>query len=68
MHLHYRVKIKIRVFCKNSNAGKAKLEKFYLLTLVLLIKKMQLFEFDTMLWQIKSEKHVPNFITISLVL
>ena len=34
MHLHYLVKLKIRVFCEKSNAGKAKLEKFYLLTLI----------------------------------
>ena len=39
MHLHYLVKLKIRVFYENSNAGKAKLKKFYLLTLILLIEK-----------------------------
>ena len=39
MRLHYLVKRKIRVFCENSNAGKAKLKKFYLLTLILLIEK-----------------------------
>ena len=33
-------------FCENSNAGKAKLKKFYLLTLILFMKKMQLFDFD----------------------
>ena len=33
-----------------------------------LLKKMQHFDFDIMSWQIKSRKHVPNFITISLVL
>ena len=38
MQLHYLVKLKIRVFVKNFNAGKAKL-KFYLLTLILLIGK-----------------------------
>jgi len=32
--------------CENSNAEKAKLKKFYLLTLILLIKKKQLFDFD----------------------
>ena len=46
MHIHYLVKLKIRVFCENSNAGKVKLKKFYLLTLILLIKKVQLFDFD----------------------
>ena len=39
-------------FCENSNAEKAKLEKFYLLTLILLTEKMQLFDFDIRLWQI----------------
>jgi len=29
-----------------------KLEKFYLLTFILLIEKMQLFDFDITLWQI----------------
>ena len=46
MHIHYLVKLKIHVFCENSNAGKVKLKKFYLLTLILLIKKVQLFDFD----------------------
>jgi len=31
---------------------KTKLKRFYLLTLILLIKKMPLFDFDTMSWQI----------------
>jgi len=56
MHLHYLVKLKICVFCENSNAGKTKLKKLYLLTLILPIKKIQLFDFDMMttmtLWQI----------------
>ena len=52
MCLHYLVKLKIRVIYENSNAGKAKLKKFYLLTLILLIKKMQLYNFDIKLWQI----------------
>ena len=53
MRLHYPVKLKIRVFfCKNSNAGNVKLNKFYLLTLILLTEKMQLFDFDITLWQI----------------
>ena len=30
MRLHYLEKLKIRVFCENSNAEKAKLGKFYL--------------------------------------
>jgi len=38
MLLHYLVKLKI-CFCENPNAGKAKLQKFYLLTLILPIKK-----------------------------
>jgi len=67
MHLHYLVKLPIHVFCENSNAGKAKLKKVYLLTLVLLIKKMQLFDFDTKLWQTESGKHAPNLIRIGLV-
>jgi len=29
---------------------------------------MQLFDFDIMLWQIKSEKYIPDFIRIGLVL
>jgi len=33
MRLHYLVKVQVRVFRENSNAGNAKLEKFYLLTL-----------------------------------
>ena len=37
MRLHYLVKLQIRVFGENFNAGKARLKKFYLLTLVLLI-------------------------------
>ena len=37
MHLHYLVKLQIPVSCENSNAGKAKLKKFYLLALILLI-------------------------------
>jgi len=40
------VKLKIRVFCENFNTGKAKVNKFYLLTLILLTEKMQLFDFD----------------------
>jgi len=39
MRLHYFVKLKVRVFCENVNARKAKLKKFYLLTLILLIAK-----------------------------
>jgi len=39
MRLHYLVKLEIRVLCEHSNAGKAKLKKFYLLTSILLIKK-----------------------------
>ena len=35
--MNYIVKLQICVFCENSNAGKAKLEKFCLLTLILLI-------------------------------
>jgi len=46
------VKLRIRVFCENSNAGIAKLNKFYLLALYLLIEKMQLYDFDITLWQI----------------
>ena len=38
MCLHYCVKLK-SCFCENSNAGKAKLEKCYLLTFILLIEK-----------------------------
>jgi len=37
MRLHYLVKLKIRVFCKNSNARKTKLNKFYLFTISLAI-------------------------------
>ena len=55
-------------FCENSNAGKAKLNKFYLLTLISVTEKMQLSDFDIALWQIKSGKRVPNFIRIGLVL
>ena len=47
MRLHYLVN-----FGENSNAGKAKLKKYYLLTLILLTEKMQLFDFDIVLWQI----------------
>jgi len=43
------VKLKTRAFCENFNAGKKKLKK---LTLILLIEKMQLFDFDITLWQI----------------
>jgi len=43
MRLHYIVKLQIRVFCENTNAGKAKLKKFYLLTLILLIEKYETF-------------------------
>ena len=39
-------------FSENSNAEKAKLKEFYLLTLFLVIKKMQLFDFYITLWQI----------------
>jgi len=39
MRLNYLVKLKIRVFCENSNAGKAKLNKFHLPVLILLIEK-----------------------------
>ena len=39
MRLYYLVKLKNSCFCENSNAGKAKLNKFYLLTLILLIEK-----------------------------
>ena len=42
-------------FCETSNAGKAKLKKIYLLTLIYLLNKMkktQLFDFDITLWQI----------------
>jgi len=37
MPLHYLVNLKIRVFCENYNAEKAKLKRFYVLTLILLI-------------------------------
>ena len=37
MRLHYLVKIEIRVFRENSNAGKVKLNKIYLLGLILLM-------------------------------
>jgi len=39
MHLHYIVKLKIRIFCENCNAEKVKLKKSYLFTLILLILK-----------------------------
>ena len=41
MRLHYLVKLKIRVFCENFNAGKVKLNKFklFLLALILPIEK-----------------------------
>ena len=39
MRLHYFVKLKIHVFCENSNAEKVKLNKFYLSVLILLIEK-----------------------------
>jgi len=38
--------------CENSIARKAKLKTYYLLTLILLIEKTQLFDFVIMLWQI----------------
>ena len=43
MRLHCLVKLKIRVFCENFNAGKAKLKKCYLLTLILLTDKVATF-------------------------
>jgi len=44
MHLHYLVKLKIRAFVKILySAGKAKLKKFYILTLILLILKYTTF-------------------------
>ena len=52
MRLHYLMKLKIHVLCENFNAGKAKLKKCYLLTLILLTKKLQIFDFDITLWQI----------------
>ena len=52
VRLHHLVKLQIRVFCENSNGGKAKLKTFCVLTLILLIEKMQLFDFDITLWQI----------------
>jgi len=39
MRLRYFVKLKIRVLGENSNAGKVKLNKFYLLAFILLIEK-----------------------------
>ena len=36
MRLNYLVKVKTRVFCESSNAGRAKRKKFHLLTLILL--------------------------------
>ena len=48
------MKLKICVFYDNSNAGKAKLNKLYLLTLISVIEKMQLSDFDIKLWQIIS--------------
>ena len=44
--------LKFVFFNENSNARKTKLNKFYLLTLILPIKKIQLFDFDIKLWQI----------------
>jgi len=38
--------------CENTYAGKAKLKKFYILTLILLIVKGTTFDFDITLWQI----------------
>ena len=55
MRLHYLVKLKIRVFCENSNAGKAKLNKFYLLTLILHIWKNATFDFDITLFKFNQE-------------
>ena len=52
MRLHYLVKLKIRVFQKILMKAKVKLKKFYLLTLILLIENMQLFDVDIMLSQI----------------
>ena len=52
MRLHYLVKLKVRVFVKILMLEKRKLKKFYFLTFILLIKKMQLFDFDITLWQI----------------
>ena len=37
-------------FCESFNAGKVKLKKYYLLTLILLIEKVATFEFDIALW------------------
>ena len=51
MRLHY-LKLKIRVFVKILMLDQAKLNIFYLLSLILLIVKMQLFDFDITLWQI----------------
>jgi len=39
MHLHYFVKLENSCFSENCNDGKARLKKFYLLTLILLIVK-----------------------------
>ena len=52
IRLHYLVRLKIRVFGENSNAGKAILKKCCLLTLVLLIEKVAIFDFDIGFWQI----------------
>ena len=53
MHLHYLVKLKIRVFCEIFNAGKAKLKEILLIDFdFYLFKKTQLFDFDITLWQI----------------
>jgi len=51
MRLHHLVKLKIRVFVK-INAGKTKLKKCYLLTLLLLTEKVATFDFEIALWQI----------------
>ena len=46
--LHCLVKLKIRVFVKNFNVGNAKLNKCYYWLWFYLLKKMQLFNLDTM--------------------
>ena len=52
MRLEYLVKLKIRVFVKISMTEKRNSRNIYLLTLILLIEKRQLFDFDITLWQI----------------
>ena len=65
--LYTLLNLKFVFFCENSNAGKAKLKKFYLLTFILPGKRYNFLTLTSRYGKF-SQKYAPNVIRIGLVL